>query len=235
MALLWTTGYPKAVNVGDTTAIMRANLNAFADSTAFFVIVPHGATAPSFAQVLAGQNSDGTTLAAGLKGNIHVVYVATDYDMTASTLTKVTKYDAYFDASNTASGTVGPTLVGFTTAGATITSSPTLTATANTQYTYSPTADGTISSWSLVGAPSNMFFSTSTGVITWTPSVDQRSSGQLDMTATPTVGAVNTQSFTITVSPDVSIPSLSASSHRNNHWALASNGLPIGLTQTVGL
>jgi len=236
MALTWTTGYPKIVEAGDTTATVRVNTATQAiDSTCYFVIVPHNATAPSFTQVKAGQNSDGTAVVADFRGNVVVDATSVNHDMTAATLIKLTSYDVYFDASNSSDGTLGPTKVVFKSGGASITSTPAASVAMNSLFTYAPTADGTISGWGLTGNPYNMHFSSTTGAISWAPINTQETSGTLILRATPTYGLPNDQTLTVTVTADNSIPSLSAMTNRNNNWRLASNNLPIGLTQTIGL
>lgn len=92
----WTSNYPKAENASPSGFTAKVNINE--PGTAYFVIVPNGATAPTSAQVKAGQDASGTPLANNLKGTIACAAASTEYTLAVSGLTASTDYDVYFVA-----------------------------------------------------------------------------------------------------------------------------------------
>jgi hypothetical protein len=92
----WTTGWPKAEGASSTGFTAKVNINAIGN--AYFVVLPAGATAPSSAQVKAGQDATSTPLAANLKGTIACAAASTEYTAAVSGLANATAYDVYFVA-----------------------------------------------------------------------------------------------------------------------------------------
>ena len=92
----WTSGWPKA-NAATQTGF-TARVNTSAAGNAYYVVLPSGATAPSSAQVKAGQDNTSTAVAANRKGTITVSAAATEYTAAVSGLTGGTTYDVYYVA-----------------------------------------------------------------------------------------------------------------------------------------
>jgi len=92
----WITGWPKAENPTSNGFTAKVSLDVV--GTAYYVVLPAGAAAPSSAQVRDGQDATGTTLAANLKGSIFCSDVATEYVNNVTGLTGATSYDVYFVA-----------------------------------------------------------------------------------------------------------------------------------------
>ncbi|MFZ4707631.1 MAG: beta strand repeat-containing protein, partial [Bacteroidales bacterium] len=129
----WTSGWPKAEN--PTPTGFTAKVNANVAGTSYFVVVANGSTAPSSAQVKAGQNAGGS--AAIASGSIACAAGSTEYSAAAGgSLASSTAYDVYFVAQD-ASGSnlqASPVLVTVTTTGsatAPLISSPTATTITN--------------------------------------------------------------------------------------------------------
>ena len=129
----WTAGWPKAETPSGNGFTAKVNLDAI--GTSYFVVVPSGATAPTSAQVKAGQNAAGTALAANLKGTIACAAASTEYTSSVAGLASATTYDIYFVAED---GTpvlqVSPVLKSVTTlaaATAPLVSSPTASSITN--------------------------------------------------------------------------------------------------------
>ncbi|MTV51087.1 hypothetical protein GJ688_19810, partial [Heliobacillus mobilis] len=88
----WAGGYPQAGTVTNTSAQVLVQTNE--SGKGYYVVVPHGATAPTAAQVKAGQDASGSNAGSGKKGYV---------DLTANTpatiditgLTPSTDYDVY--------------------------------------------------------------------------------------------------------------------------------------------
>jgi len=85
-------GYPKLDDVDETISSFLAKTNE--DGMAYVVIVSRGATAPTSAQVKAGQDSTGTLVAAGFSGSASLV-ANTEATLNVSNLSIGTRYDAY--------------------------------------------------------------------------------------------------------------------------------------------
>ena len=92
----FTTTYPKTSNLSSSGFDLITNLNE--PGKTYFVVLPNNATAPSSAQVKEGKDATGTSLGAGLFGNINVTNAATDYSTTISGLASSTDYDVYMVA-----------------------------------------------------------------------------------------------------------------------------------------
>lgn len=85
-------GYPKVNVINETVTSFLAKTNE--DGMAYVVIVPRGAVAPSSAQVKAGQDSTGTSVAVGFSGSASLV-ANTEAMLNTSNLSIGTRYDAY--------------------------------------------------------------------------------------------------------------------------------------------
>ncbi|WP_127579489.1 Ig-like domain-containing protein [Paenibacillus koleovorans] len=96
----WVSGYPDAGTATGTTAPVKVKTDI--NGTAYFVTLPSGAAAPSSAQVKAGQNAAGSTVASSLRGSTSLT-ANTEATLTATTLTPNTTYDIYVVAESTAS------------------------------------------------------------------------------------------------------------------------------------
>ncbi len=97
----WTTGWPKVENATPTGFTAKAKTDVA--STAYFVVLPSGAPAPTSAQVKAGQNAAGTAVAANEKGSIVCAEAMVEYSSAVTGLLGTTTYDVYF-ASEDAAG-----------------------------------------------------------------------------------------------------------------------------------
>lgn len=95
----WSPTYPKTGTVGGTSSEFL--VETVADSTAYLVIVPDGAGAPTSQQVKDGQDSSGTPVAAGFSGNVALTG-GIEANIIASNLTSETAYDAYLVAESSA-------------------------------------------------------------------------------------------------------------------------------------
>lgn len=90
----WVNSYPKIVEITAIGATFKVATDV--NSTASFVIVPHGAAAPSTNQILAGQDANGNTVSVGFSGS--VVTGPIESTLTASNLATNVDYDVYFVA-----------------------------------------------------------------------------------------------------------------------------------------
>lgn len=84
----------------------------------------------------------------------------------------------------------------------TITSTPGRTATTGLAYSYQVTAtdpNGDAATYSLIAAPANMTIDPTSGLISWTPAVDQTGPQAVTVRATDPGGLTGTQTFTVTV------------------------------------
>lgn len=63
----WAANYPSVTAVTTSTATMNLKLDDA--GSGYFVIIPSGAATPSTAQIIAGQNSAGTSVGTGLYGS----------------------------------------------------------------------------------------------------------------------------------------------------------------------
>lgn len=108
----WISTYPKAGTVAGNTAQFLFKTNI--DSTAYFVVVPDGASAPSSTQVKAGQNADGTAVAAGFSGNTALI-ANVEGNSSASSLISETAYDAYAVSEASGGLQASPSKIDFTT------------------------------------------------------------------------------------------------------------------------
>lgn len=108
----YTSGWPKVENVTSSSFTAKANLNVAGIS--YYVVLPSGATAPTSAQVKAGQNAAGSAVTSG---SISCTNATTEYTASISSLTVATTYDLYFVAENAAGNNLqaSPTLVSATT------------------------------------------------------------------------------------------------------------------------
>ncbi|MFZ4521289.1 MAG: alpha/beta hydrolase fold domain-containing protein [Bacteroidales bacterium] len=95
-----SAGWPKADNITSTGFTAKVDLNV--PGTSWYVVLPAGAAAPTSAQVKAGKNAAGVTLAANLKGSITCASGKTEYSTSVTGLTGSTSYDLYFTAENAA-------------------------------------------------------------------------------------------------------------------------------------
>jgi hypothetical protein len=93
---VWTTAYPAFAL--QTTSGFNAKVNINEPGNSYYVVLPSGAAQPSPAQVKAGQNAAGTTLASNLKGTISCSAANTEYTSSITGLTDNTTYDVYFVA-----------------------------------------------------------------------------------------------------------------------------------------
>jgi hypothetical protein len=103
-----------------------------------------------------------------------------------------------------------------------ITNSPGTTANAGSAYTYTPTTSGGHSplTWSIVNKPSWAAFSTSTGILTGTPSGAEVDAG-VNITATDVDGrTASTGAFTITVTATPSNGTITAARITSEGWVL---------------
>ena len=94
----WVSGYPKAPIVEDTYVELSAALNE--KGVAYFIIVPHGSTAPTAAEVKAGVNYASVTV--GLADSIVVSSGNMAYDKSLWGATANTSYDVWFVARDAA-------------------------------------------------------------------------------------------------------------------------------------
>jgi hypothetical protein len=112
------------------------------------------------------------------------------------------------------------------TAAVAITNSPGTTATVGSAYTYTPTTSGgrTTFVWSIVNAPSWATFSTSTGVLTGTPTGAETDTS-INITVTDADGrTASTGAFTITVSAGGSYPLGVTAAGLHAKWDLKGTG-----------
>jgi hypothetical protein len=92
----WTATWPQADPLSSTSITVRANANEA--GTAYYVVLPDGATPPSAAQVKAGQDSSNTSVSTA--GSL-VLTASTEATTTVGSLSPGTAYDVYFVAEDT--------------------------------------------------------------------------------------------------------------------------------------
>ena len=89
----WTATWPQADPLSTTSLTVRAKTNEV--GTAFYVVLPDGATAPTSAQVKAGQDSGGSPVSAS--GSLALT-ANTEATVSVGSLSTGTAYDVYFVA-----------------------------------------------------------------------------------------------------------------------------------------
>jgi hypothetical protein len=97
----WTSTYPSIDTPTTNGFIVRVNANQAGNS--YYVILPSGATAPTSAQVKAGQDATGASVGTSYKGTIACAAASTEYTSTVSGLPlslTSTAYDVYIVAEN---------------------------------------------------------------------------------------------------------------------------------------
>ncbi len=87
----WSVSAPNISNITSSTTDLIVNTDE--PGTAYYVVLPNGATAPSSAQVKAGTDATDTPVA--IKGNVAISTANTDFTTTISGLTASTDYDIY--------------------------------------------------------------------------------------------------------------------------------------------
>jgi hypothetical protein len=129
----FTSGWPKAENPTASGFTAKTNLNT--PGTTYFVVLPTGATAPTSAQVKAGQDATGTSVAANEKGSIVSTAGVTEYSTAVTGLASNTAYDVYFVAEGNSGASLqsSPVLASVTTIGSAI--APTLVSPTATSIT----------------------------------------------------------------------------------------------------
>jgi hypothetical protein len=95
----YTSTYPKVDTATSSGFTVRTNLNE--SGSTYYVVVADGASAPSVAQVKAGQDSTGS--AALASGTITVTLAATEYTAAVTGRSASTAYDVYFVSQDTQS------------------------------------------------------------------------------------------------------------------------------------
>lgn len=90
-APVFTTGFPRASNINATQADLEVSMDEA--GTAYYVVVPDGATAPTADEVVAGTNYGTVTLIAN--GTIDVTAGGGTYTSAITGLTDKTDYDVY--------------------------------------------------------------------------------------------------------------------------------------------
>ncbi len=88
---VFTTGFPRASNINATQADLEVSMDEA--GTAYYVVVPDGATAPTADEVVAGTNYGTVTLIAN--GTIDVTAGGGTYTSAITGLTDKTDYDVY--------------------------------------------------------------------------------------------------------------------------------------------
>ena len=90
----WTAGWPKIELTSYTSLTAKVNINVVGN--VYFVILPGGATAPTTAQIKAGQDASGSNVAK--KGTIVCSQPSSEFTMDILGLNESTTYDVYFVA-----------------------------------------------------------------------------------------------------------------------------------------
>ncbi len=109
---VWSTNYPRAetTNSGVSDIIVRSKLTSASTKT-YFVVLPVGSTAPTSAQVKAGQNASSTPVAVNEKGSTTNTASETEYTVTVTGYSLGSTYDIYIVAENNLGELqLGPTL-----------------------------------------------------------------------------------------------------------------------------
>lgn len=109
----FTANYPKTQNASSTGFDAVVSLDRL--GTSYFVVLPNGASAPTSANVKAGQDGGGIGLASNLKGTTAVTASGTEFTSAISGLTPGTDYDLYFVAENSFGLQAAPVKVDATT------------------------------------------------------------------------------------------------------------------------
>jgi endonuclease/exonuclease/phosphatase family metal-dependent hydrolase len=110
----FTSSFPIVNTISATSFTVRTNLDELGKT--YFVVLPSGATAPSSAQVKAGQDGSGSAVAGNLAGTINVTTSATDFISQVSGLSPSTGYDVYIVAEdNVPNLQANPTKISATT------------------------------------------------------------------------------------------------------------------------
>jgi hypothetical protein len=89
----WTATWPQAIPLFSTSLTVRANTNE--TGTAYYVVLPDGASAPTAAQVKAGQDSGGSPVSTS--GSVALT-ANTEATAAVGSLSPSTAYDVYFVA-----------------------------------------------------------------------------------------------------------------------------------------
>jgi hypothetical protein len=198
-------------------------------------------------------NSPGTTATENVAYTYTPTYTATDFykfdltgaptGMTVNGTSGVVSWTPTFDQTNSGSLTLTlRSLNGLTdhkdwTVGvagvAAITSTPRTDATQGVLYTYTPTATGAVTAWAVIGGPTELNFSTTTGAISWIPA-PYSAAVPLTIAAYVSGAIAAEQTWTVNVGSNNKTLNIQSLSDRNNSWALASNGMPVGLKQEIG-
>ncbi|MCX6307548.1 MAG: hypothetical protein NTY32_01525, partial [Bacteroidia bacterium] len=92
----FTSGWPKAESPTASGFTAKSNINT--PGTTYFVVLASGASAPSAAQVKAGQDAGSIAVAANEKGSITNAAGSAEYVAAVSGLSGNTTYDVYFIA-----------------------------------------------------------------------------------------------------------------------------------------
>ena len=133
----WVSTYPKASTVTNNTIKLLVEIDQ--NGTAYFVCLPSGSTAPTSAQVKAGQDGSGNALASNLKGSVSLT-ANVEGNFTATGIAPGVGCDIYLVAEDNGGLQASPVLVSQTT----ISSAP-----ADPNYLNSSLASKTIVTFSL--------------------------------------------------------------------------------------
>ena len=136
----WTTGWPKVENTTPTGFTAKAKTDVA--GTAYYVVLPSGATAPTSAQIKAGQNAAGTAVAANEKGSIVCADAMVEYSSAVTGLLGTTTYNVYFASEDAAGQNLQDTPVKV---------SATTTASATAPLINEPTVSGITNNSSVLG------------------------------------------------------------------------------------
>ena len=109
----WTSGWPKAENPSPAT--FNAKVNIDVPGTAYFVVLPNAAAAPTALQVKNGQDATGTAVAVNLAGTIACAAGNTEYIVSVTGLAASTTYNVYFVAEAYGNLQVAPVMKSVTT------------------------------------------------------------------------------------------------------------------------
>jgi Secretion system C-terminal sorting domain len=110
----FTATYPIVNTISATSFAVRTNLDEAGKT--YFVVLPSGASAPSAAQVKAGQDGSGVAVASNLAGTINVTSAFAEFTSAVSGLSPATGYDVYIVAEdNVPNLQASPTKISLTT------------------------------------------------------------------------------------------------------------------------
>ena len=134
----WTASYPLAGTMGLTTAQVQGSIDEA--GKIYAVAVADGASAPSYAQVKAGQDASGASAIASASNTS--VAASTAVTLSLSGLTASTAYDVYLAAEDNAStpNTLGPTKIDITTTAA------------SSNLVLNPGFENDLTDWTVVGS-----------------------------------------------------------------------------------